>query len=222
MTRLEDSLGNVDDLSRVLTSSEGTTRTSDETLKRIIEAATILFARDGYHRTSLNSVSELANINRGTIYYHVSEKEELLFEVLRQHVEYVYGHIVRIHASSLDPRSKIHGMIAFQVEALIERQQDVIVYERESHHLSPERHREFLDLQARVENVWNLVIQEGVVAGTVRPVDRVVVKTILGAIGSPFRWYRKDGRLHPQEIANHIADLMFYGLVDDLTPLSGR
>jgi len=46
----------------------------------LISAATKVFAARGYRAASLRDIAEAAGIQRGSVYHHVTSKEELLLE----------------------------------------------------------------------------------------------------------------------------------------------
>lgn len=183
------------------------------TRKRIIEAATRLFAEKGYHATSLGDIGDLADIQRGALYYHIKSKEELLYDVLRQHVEFVLEHVKKIEREPLDPRSKLQRLLVFQTEALLERREDVTIHARESQHLTAHRLQRIRRIQREVEDVWFRVIEKAQEAGVVRRVDRVVVKLVLGLIASSHQWYEPGARLTSEEVAEYVADFVLYGVV---------
>lgn len=45
----------------------------------LLDAATHVFARDGFHGASLDEIAETAGFTRGAIYKHFADKEDLLF-----------------------------------------------------------------------------------------------------------------------------------------------
>ncbi|SHJ28174.1 transcriptional regulator, TetR family [Malonomonas rubra DSM 5091] len=49
-----------------------------DTKTRILDAAEQLFARDGYHSTSMRSLTELAQVNLAAVNYHFGSKEGLI------------------------------------------------------------------------------------------------------------------------------------------------
>lgn len=52
------------------------------TRDRIVRAAEVLFARDGYTETSLRQITETAGVNLAAVNYHFGTKEQLLIEIL--------------------------------------------------------------------------------------------------------------------------------------------
>ena len=53
-----------------------------ETKERIVRAAEILFAKEGYAGTSLRQITESAGVNIAAVNYHFGSKENLLIEIL--------------------------------------------------------------------------------------------------------------------------------------------
>ncbi|GAK09174.1 TetR/AcrR family transcriptional regulator [Geomicrobium sp. JCM 19038] len=49
----------------------------EQTKKRIVEKAKVIFERKGYAATSMEDIREYSQISKGSIYYHFKSKEEL-------------------------------------------------------------------------------------------------------------------------------------------------
>ncbi len=58
---------------------------------RILAAATELFSRWGYNKTSLDEVARGAHIAKATIYYYFSSKERLFIEAIRNKAEELFA-----------------------------------------------------------------------------------------------------------------------------------
>lgn len=54
----------------------------EDTREQLLAAAARVFARNGFHATSLDSVAEEAGFSRGAVYYNFADKEELFLELL--------------------------------------------------------------------------------------------------------------------------------------------
>ena len=60
------------------TMSQGNTKT------RILDGAEQLFAREGFHNTSLRALTSLADVNLASVNYHFGSKESLLHSVIER------------------------------------------------------------------------------------------------------------------------------------------
>jgi AcrR family transcriptional regulator len=54
----------------------------EETRAQLLAAAARVFARRGFHATSLDAIGEEAGFSRGAVYYNFADKEELFLELL--------------------------------------------------------------------------------------------------------------------------------------------
>jgi len=54
----------------------------EETREQVLAAAARVFAKRGFHGTSLEAIAEEAGFSRGAVYYNFADKEELFLELL--------------------------------------------------------------------------------------------------------------------------------------------
>lgn len=57
-------------------------REREERYQTILRAAEKLFYEEGYHQTSINKISDLAEVSVGTVYFYFKNKEDLLVHLL--------------------------------------------------------------------------------------------------------------------------------------------
>jgi AcrR family transcriptional regulator len=55
---------------------------ADQTRQRILETASALFVEHGYAGTSIRDISERLGMTKGSLYYHFTSKEDLLFALI--------------------------------------------------------------------------------------------------------------------------------------------
>src|SRR6185437_13463135 len=58
------------------------TERREETREELLAAAARVFAKRGFHATSLDAIAEEAGFSRGAVYYNFADKEELFLELL--------------------------------------------------------------------------------------------------------------------------------------------
>jgi AcrR family transcriptional regulator len=62
----------------------GRTPRGEETRNTLLAAASTLFARDGYHETSVPDIVQAAGVGHGTFYEYFRSRREILLELTRQ------------------------------------------------------------------------------------------------------------------------------------------
>jgi AcrR family transcriptional regulator len=67
----------------------------EEVRRRLLEAATSVFARRGYSEATLEEVAEEAGFSKGAVYSNFAGKEEIFYALLREHVGERIGRIGR-------------------------------------------------------------------------------------------------------------------------------
>lgn len=53
----------------------------------ILSAAEVIFARDGYNTTSMDTIAEEAELSKGTLYLYFKTKEQLFFSILENKID---------------------------------------------------------------------------------------------------------------------------------------
>jgi AcrR family transcriptional regulator len=73
-----------------------------ETREQVLIAASRVFARSGFHATSLDAVAEEAGFSRGAVYYNFADKEQLFLELLDRRCAERARHVREVFASGGD------------------------------------------------------------------------------------------------------------------------
>jgi len=119
-----------------------------------------------------------------------------------------------VEAKDLSPNQKLRQAMQTYLSFLAENRalSSVLILEHRS--LQPE----FIDLHIprrdRIEQIWREIIEEGVSCGELQSQQpALTAKALLGVLNWTITWYREDGPLSPDEIADHFADLFIQGLL---------
>jgi AcrR family transcriptional regulator len=185
------------------------------TRERILRVATDLFATKGFHGTGVAEIGDQAKIKRAALYYHIGSKDELLYDVVRAHVEQSLAGEEAIAASDVGHVEKLRRLARHHVRTIVENRQAVAIILRDVSALSPERRVQVRAMQGRVESIWQQVVQEGVEAGTFRSGDPVVVRGILSMLNMAFSWVKPEGPLTPEEVADRFSELLLNGMLTE-------
>ncbi|MES2492817.1 MAG: TetR/AcrR family transcriptional regulator, partial [Pseudomonadota bacterium] len=166
--------------------------------KEIAEAAVRVFDRLGFQKASISAVAQEMKVDRSSLYYYISSKEELFDEVVRTVVERNLDLVRRIADSNLRPSRKLREMITSLMNSYGEHYPLFYIYIRENlSHVSNERSewsRHMKAINRQTTDAMISVIEEGFADGSFRKVKsaRVVAYGIFGVIGWTHRWFRPD------------------------------
>ncbi|HEY8979885.1 MAG TPA: TetR/AcrR family transcriptional regulator [Streptomyces sp.] len=182
--------------------------------QRLLAAATRLFAERGYDRTSVQEIVEAAGVTKGALYHYFGSKDDLLHEV--------YARVLRVQQERLDAfanadepvEQRLRAAAADVVVTTIESLDDAAIFFRSMHHLSPEKYKQVRAERRHYHERFRALVEEGQEAGVfsrATPAD-LVVDYHFGSVHHLPTWYRTDGSLTPQEVADHLADLLLRAL----------
>ncbi len=68
-------------------------REREERYQTILRAAESLFAKEGYHQTSINQIADLAEVSVGTVYFYFKNKEDLLVQLFEE-ITYLFRSMI--------------------------------------------------------------------------------------------------------------------------------
>ena len=188
------------------------------TRQRIVEVAVELFAAKGFHGTGVAEIGLRAGVQRGALYYHIGSKEELLWEVLRAHVEEARDAAEALADADLDPLERLRRLIRGHVGTIAGHRPSVVVYIRDRDALTGKRRAQLEALRDQVEDAWRRIFEEGARSGAFRTADPVVVNGLLGMVNMVYMWYRPGGPDSPEDIAEKFIDLVTHGLLTETAP----
>gem|GEM_PF-305789 len=70
-----------------------------QTRQALIDAASLLFAQQGFRKTSLARISEQARVTKGALYHHFQDKEEIFCACYRQQIATLSTSLAAMEAS---------------------------------------------------------------------------------------------------------------------------
>ena len=187
--------------------------------REIAAAAVRVFDRLGLQGASISAVAAELGIDRASVYYYISSKDELFDEVLRAVAERNSEIATEIAASPLPPPQKLWNLIVAIMESYGEHYPLLFIYIRENlSRVAEPRSKWSSDMRQInrvIENAFIAIIEEGYADGSLRDVgpSRVVAYGMLGVVGWTHRWFRPESS--PQtarEIGETYAEMMISGL----------
>jgi len=180
--------------------------------ERIRREAAQLFARNGYHGTGVQALSEAVGLGRGALYHHIGSKEALFEEVSTRPVQEMIEIAEGIVAGSGPAGERIRLLCRAQMRTLADHQAEWTLFQRDAMMIRGEARERIFATRARFERIWLQLIEEGVQSGEFRTLDPVALNGILGMHNYAYLWLDANGRLTPEEIGDIFCDVMLDGI----------
>jgi AcrR family transcriptional regulator len=195
------------------------TRTSSREEQReakrnaVLQAAAQLFNERGFHATSLDDVAEKLNVSKPTLYYYVKNKEEILFECVRQGLAMMQ--------KGIEDTRKAGGQTLDQLTACLNTYARIVTMDFGmclirigEDPLSAPRRKELRKLKAAIDMEFRRLIAKGIDEGVIAPCDpKMAAFVTAGALSWIGRWYRPDGEFTPEQIAEQCNAILFNGIL---------
>jgi AcrR family transcriptional regulator len=180
----------------------------------ICRTAAQIFRDRGYDATSVSDIARALGITKAGLYHYFESKETLLFEITAYGLDRVRDEVLVPARAVRDPAARLrqlvirHASIATQGRGVIAQLVD------EVRALPPPARKR---VEERMRAYFDLVrgtLVELRSAGRLRDVDPTVATfSLIGTILWLPRWFRQNGRLSQEQVANEIANIALGGLL---------
>jgi len=195
-------------------SAEGGTDTEMSPQKlAILEVAQVLFTQQGYEGLSIRDLAQHCGLAKATIYHHFRDKEDLFFSVLERDLLCLRARIVQAAADEEEPLVKLRAALRAYGQLLREQRTGMMWNLHENSQLK-EHLRGFLRQRIHlVLEPWEAMLEEGVAAGTLRPLNARQCAFSLLSMVSALAFY--ETRVEALEIdpVEHTLDLFINGVI---------
>ena len=182
------------------------------TRERIVEEAARLFNRRGYRGTTLDTVARALGVTRAALYYHMSSKEELLFQCYKVPIEIGLEAIRRALAASDAPDEQLRVALAYYIEHMTDDLSGSVVL-LEDGTLSPAHRQQITAWRDQYEQQVRAIVARGIQRGVFVGCDpKLIGFAFLGAANWIPKWYDAKGQRSGKEIADVFATYLVRGL----------
>ena len=177
-----------------------------------------VFNRLGYTGASLSAVAAEIGIDRATLYYYFSSKEQLFDEVVRAVLEENNQLARRIADSEASPAAKMRELVSALMVSYAANYPMLFIYIREDlTHVSDKRSDwsgRMRELNRSIQTAVMDIIEQGVADGSFRQIgsSKIVAYGILGMLNWSHRWYRPERPEASEDIGHTSAEMVLAGL----------
>jgi AcrR family transcriptional regulator len=180
----------------------------------ILDAAAQVIRKKGFHGASMADIAKAVNLQKASLYHHVTSKQEILLDLLDRALQLLTERISPIAASDAPADEKLRQMIKVYLQLLAKNSDlsSVLLFEHRS--LDKRSHARHIPHRDKFEGLWRDVFNEGVRTGIFSCPDvPMAVRALMGVMNWTLTWYNPAGPKSMEKIADQYADLLFHGLL---------
>lgn len=183
--------------------------------EELLGLAAGMFAERGLRATTVRDIADAAGILSGSLYHHFSSKEEMVDEVLRGFLDWLFARYQEIIDTEANPLARIEGLFMASFDAIEHHHAEVVIYQDEAKRLSGQPRFAYIDdLNVRQRTMWVDVLTDGIEQGCFRPdidVD-LVYRFIRDTTWVSVRWYQPGGPLTAEQVGRQYLAIVLGGI----------
>lgn len=179
----------------------------------LISTATRLFRERGFHATSMQDLAEALGMNRGSLYHYIESKDDLLWWIVSSALDRLDGRVRPILEGGDPPAQRLRSAVAEHLAFAADHGDELTLVQVELRSLTPERRAELIERRDAYERAWRSVLAEAAGSGNLSSGEvKLATIIVLSACNWFTQWYRPDGALSVEGIADVFGDLFVGGL----------
>lgn len=184
----------------------------------LLELAAAMFAERGLRATTVRDIADAAGILSGSLYHHFSSKEEMVDELLRGFLDWLFARYREIMDTEANALARLKGLFLASFEAIEHRHSQVVIYQDEAKRLSSQPRFSYIeDMNRRQRKMWVEVLNQGIDEGYFHPdldVD-LVYRFIRDTTWVSVRWYQPGGPLTAQQVGRQYLAIVLGGITEE-------
>ena len=181
----------------------------------LLELAATMFAERGLRATTVRDIADSAGILSGSLYHHFASKEEMVDEVLRGFLDWLFARYQQIVDTEPNPLERLKGLFMASFEAIEHRHAQVVIYQDEAKRLAGQERFAYVEQRNQEQRkMWLDLLNQGVDEGCFRPdidVD-LVYRFIRDTTWVSVRWYQPGGPLTAEEVGRQYLSIVLGGI----------
>ncbi len=162
----------------------------------------------GYEATSMNDIADAVGLTKAGIYHYIRGKEELLFEIMSYAMDMIDQDVIEHARDIADAETRLRTIIERHARRILEVGGAVTILLEEMWALTP-AHRYII--RGRERAYFDLIrqtLEQLAIEGKLREVNPTVATfSLIGMVIWISRWYRKDGRLSPEQTLTDFLEI---------------
>jgi AcrR family transcriptional regulator len=182
-------------------------------LEEVLRSAANVFFAKGFHASSVEDVARDVGMLKGSLYYYIKSKDDLLFQLLLAGIEDGDAYIARHIDPKGDPVEQLERAIRAQIDYIIQNKVPFGLFLHEFDSLSGKRQHKLTSVMSRYNNRFVELVQKGQQQGKLMKGEPwIIVNGMLGMCNWLYRWHDTDHISDNEQIKEVFLDVIFKGI----------
>src|SRR6185295_13856132 len=196
--------------------------TNNERLAEVYRTAAQIILRKGYDATSINDIANALGMTKAGLYHYINGKKELLFDIMNFGLDELDEEVATPARSIADPRERLRFIVASHAQLVTRGQGAITILVDEITALTPAQNRMITRRKREYFNRLRDLLNELKAQGQLHDVDTTAATfSLLGMINWLSRWFRQDGAMTQEQVAEEIVKIALNGLLRPESRASG-
>ncbi|MGL5165940.1 MAG: TetR/AcrR family transcriptional regulator [Afipia sp.] len=190
----------------------------DDKRQAILNRSAELFSAHGYDRASMNKIAEACGVSKANLYHYYKDKEGLLFDVIRFHLEELLEVVEAADHPGEQPEARLRGLIAALLEAYRDADSQHNVQISSMRFLPQERQAELKRMERDLVTIFSAAVAG--VAPHLKGTKMLtpVTMSLFGMLNWHYLWFKSTGSVSRAEYAEIATRLISDGARSLLKP----
>jgi TetR/AcrR family transcriptional regulator, cholesterol catabolism regulator len=182
-------------------------------LEEVLQRAANIFFAKGFHATSIEDVARDVGILKGSLYYYIKSKDDLLFQLLLAGIEDSDAYIAQQIDPEGDPVEQLERAIRAQIDYIISNRVQFGLFLHEFDSLSGKRQHKLISVMSRYNSRFVDLVRRGQQQGKLMEGEPwIIVNGILGMCNWLYRWYDTDEISDPEQVKQIFVRTLLHGI----------
>jgi len=190
----------------------------DDKRQAILDRSAELFSAHGYDRASMSKIAEACGVSKANLYHYYKDKEGLLFDVIRFHLEELLEVVEAADRPGEQPETRLRGLIAALLEAYRDADSQHNVQISSMRFLPQERQAELKRMERDLVTIFSAAVAG--VAPHLKGTKMLtpVTMSLFGMVNWHYLWFKSTGSVSRAEYADIVTRLISDGARSLLKP----
>ena len=144
---------------------------SDKVRKKIINTASILYAKKGFTATSIEEISEMAGVSLPVTYHYVKKKSAIMRMIMEDVLHTFRISLVEELKGIDDPEEKLAIAVILYFRVVDQQKEKALLIYQKSSSLDKLSKSKIMQLEVEVTEIFGKIIAEGIKKRLFKPVD---------------------------------------------------